>query len=88
MSNSNVGGASSLGSAIRQIIQEEIRKTVADVIAEEMSASGTQEAAAFNVTVNGVTHQVVSDADPALQIEIQPTDNVRVEKLQSAAAGL
>ena len=62
-------------------------KTIKDLIEQEMRASGTQEAAGFNVTINGVTHQVVSDADPALTIEIQPSDEVRVQKVNSADAG-
>ena len=95
MANSNVFGvdiqaevANAVRGAINEAVTKEVTRTIGTIIQEQMAASGTQEAAAFNVTVNGVTHQVVSDDSPALTIEVEPTAVVNVEKLNSAAAGL
>jgi len=61
-------------------------RRLGDLLQEKLEEGGAQEAAGFEVTINGASQLFISDSDPRLDQQVQP-EQVQIRKVNSATAG-
>ncbi len=61
-------------------------RRLGDLLQEKLAEGGAQEAAGFEVTINGASQLFISDSDPRLNQQVQP-EQVQIRKVNSATAG-
>lgn len=74
-----------VANGINESVSEGFRR-LGDLLREKLEEGGAQEAAGFEITINGASQLFISEADPRLDQQVQPKQ-VQIRKVNSATAG-